>query len=95
MDDLKAHPEDTATLQMVTGFLSKAVNEDSTLPPLVLQLAQRIKNDSLFRAAVHAGFRNGEPAPGTIPALVGIVKNAPAGPVDWQKRCVERQSARN
>ncbi|KAJ8122089.1 hypothetical protein ONZ43_g1627 [Nemania bipapillata] len=61
MNDLKAHPKDPATLQMAIGFFSKAVNADPTLSPAVLQLAWRIKNESLFRVAVHAGFSDGVP----------------------------------
>lgn len=88
MDDLKACPEDTATREMVTDFMLKAANHTSMMAPLVLTWAWRMKDDSLFRAAVRAGFRNGVPEAGVIQALVKIVKDSPAGPIDWDKRCV-------
>ncbi|RYC64267.1 hypothetical protein CHU98_g1956 [Xylaria longipes] len=85
MDDLKASPGDSATREMVTGFLSKAVDMDPTMSPLVLTLAWRMKQDGLFRTAVRAGCKNGGPKAGVINTLVGIVKNAPAGSIDWDK----------
>lgn len=88
MDDLKAHPKDPATRGIVTDFLSKVVEEERTMSPLVLTSAWRMKEDNLFRTAVRAGFKNGVPGNGVVHALVGIVKSAPAGPINWDKRCV-------
>ncbi|KAI0911327.1 hypothetical protein F4823DRAFT_560976 [Ustulina deusta] len=93
MDDLKAHPKDPATRGIVTDFLSKVVEEERTMSPLVLTSAWRMKEDNLFRTAVRAGFKNGVPGTGVVHALVGIVKSAPAGPINWDKSFGEFMSS--
>ncbi|KAI1121317.1 hypothetical protein F5Y10DRAFT_256528 [Nemania abortiva] len=85
VDDMKAHPEDPATLQIVTGFLFKAAKAAPDFSPRIVELAWGMKNDSLFRLAVRSGFKNGVPGAGIAPALVRLIKSAPAGTIDWEK----------
>lgn len=86
VDDLKANPEDPATLRIVAEFMSKAMVKEPMMSVLVLPLAWRMKNDTLFRAAVRAGFKNGAPETGIINTLVEIISNAQVELVDWEKR---------
>ncbi|KAI0870411.1 hypothetical protein GGS24DRAFT_504795 [Hypoxylon argillaceum] len=85
VDDLKANPEDPATLRIVAEFMSKAMVKEPIMSVLVLPLAWRMKNDTLFRAAVRAGFKNGAPETGIINTLVEIISNAQVELVDWEK----------
>ncbi|KAI8630509.1 hypothetical protein F5Y19DRAFT_474292 [Xylariaceae sp. FL1651] len=86
MDDVKAHPEDLALRNMSLVSLSKAVEIAPDLSPLVLPVAWRMKEDSLFRTAVRVAFTNGIPQNEVIRSLVMIVKSdTSSGPVDWHK----------
>ncbi|KAJ2985768.1 hypothetical protein NUW58_g5358 [Xylaria curta] len=85
LDDLKANPQDPVTRKALVELLPKAGDYTSRISSLVLTFAWRMKDDSLFRAAVRAAFKNGEPVAGIVDALVSIVKSAPAGPMDWDK----------
>ncbi|KAI1367681.1 hypothetical protein F5Y08DRAFT_297962 [Xylaria arbuscula] len=84
-DDLNAHPEDPATRRIALDFFKHAVKQESTLAPMVTELAWRMKEDSLFRATVSAGLNGAHNWGGVVHTLVKMIKNAPERPIDWDR----------